>query len=394
MFLIILDFSKKMNKKIKILSFGIIILNVFVGCVTEYIHKSLNNIGNILVVQGTISDNETTIKLSRSIGLEETAVNDLIAINDADVNIECDDGTVFDIQSIKEGKYLFFTGELDKDKSYRLNIFYEGNHYQSSYSHPLYTPEIDSLYYKKEGLGEPVGIYLSTHNINDEISYYQWSYMEEWEYSTTFIATVTEYFFEGKFHQIYYDIATPNNIYYCWSKGEAPRLILASTNKFSSNTILDQKIIESSPESNRWSSVYRIKVKQNTLSREGYEYFSNLQKNVEESGSLFAPIPSEMKGNITCINNPNIHVIGYVNVSTISIKEMYIYASDNLYEYPKYECETTRDAYVAYEKGLLLFHIEKTPERDVRYYAPVNCFDCRRNGGSKVRPENWPTNNY
>ena len=64
------------------------------------------------------------------------------------------------------------------------------------------------------------------------------------------------------------------------------------------------------------------RVQQRALSKEGYEYYLNVQQQNEEMGGIFTPQPSEIQGNISCISQPERRTIGYVGVyKNISEKE-------------------------------------------------------------------------
>ena len=46
-------------------------------------------------------------------------------------------------------------------------------------------------------------------------------------------------------------------------------------------------------------TLYCITVYQSNLSDEAYEYYSQMKSNTEDMGTIFAPMPKEVYGNIT-----------------------------------------------------------------------------------------------
>lgn len=367
----------------------IIITLLLTGCISEYIPEGVENVEGILVVEGIISEGETVIKLSTSIGIEDDFYDDR-NIYDATVNIECNDGTFFQPLEINSDGYKFSIENLNSSKEYRLNIDYDGNQYQSEFLAPISTPDIDSVYYKKAGTGEPVALYIATHNDNEQSSYYMWSFVEDWEYNAEFEATLGEIYIDGSYEIVYYDLNTSNNIYYCWGHNTSKTFILGSTSNISSNIVKDQYLTESLPGNRRWQTLYRIAVTQNAIRKDAYDYFSNLRKNIEETGSIFGPIPSEMNGNINCVNNSDIPVIGYVDVSISKSFIRYISRNEGLYERPYYGCRIVFDSQEADSLEYILYHID---QMGIQYYAQRFCSDCTLGGGTKNRPDNWPTNN-
>ena len=79
------------------------------------------------------------------------------------------------------------------------------------------------------------------------------------------------------------------------------------------NRIIDHKLITIPRYDDRFSYIYSVLVHQYALDRKAFEYFQNIQKQIEDMGGLFAPQPTEIKGNITCLTHPEEIVIGYIN---------------------------------------------------------------------------------
>ena len=150
------------------------------GCVTKYEATGIDEIGDILVVEGIITDNESIITLSRSTNISGEAEYTPNYVDNADVYIECDDGTRWQAEphdwgmfwSPRNGRYLIKTGKLNPDNKYRLKIEVEENdgdcvsnpwggapcptkayEYRSDFSYPIKTPEIDSIFWVKRDKG-------------------------------------------------------------------------------------------------------------------------------------------------------------------------------------------------------------------------------------------------
>ena len=128
-----------------------------------------------------------------------------------------------------------------------------------------------------------------------------------------------------------------------------------------------------------------------------------MQKNAEQTGSIFGTIPSEMMGNVKCISNPEIYAIGYVDASITSTSEIYL-SSDNYDKnlLPVNIEKCTSDSSTGFlvnpdvvPYGYLLHSIVPVSFTDFDYYyIRRSCVDCTMISGSKKRPKNWPTNHY
>jgi len=291
---------------------------------------------------------------------------------------------------IGEGVYRISNGSLDASSQYRLSILLEGKEYVSEYLSPIYTPEIDSISWIKREKGDPISICVSTHDPNNQSDYYRWKYKEQWEVKAELFASVGLVMNED-FTQdlVLYDISSSNNIYYCWGVDSSKVLLLGNSEKLSGNIISQHKLQDIPSSDDKVSILYYIEVTQNQIRKAAYDYFYNLQKNIEQTGGLFSSMPTEMKGNIRNVADPEENIIGYIDVSTTTYKKHFIESSEYLYEPLRNNCknEITDDP----SQGKPLFQLADPSY----FYAPRPCFDCRtRKNASKNRPSFWPTDHY
>ena len=364
------------------------------GCIEPY-HIDIATIDKILVVEGIISSGTTKITLYETVGINDVIYGgNFPAVNAARVYVESEHGAKTpEATSSGQGVYLIKTGELNIDEKYKLVILLAGEEYHSSYLAPAISPPL-FLTYNVDDVN--IHINITTHGNKNQPGYYLWLYEEDWE--------ITAYV-PGRWAMIDgelvpNDLFSPNNRYYCWKSDNSKNLILASTEKLAENSIIEKRLITFSRMNDRASSFYRIKVKQNTIHKEGYDFFNTLKKNTEQTGSIFGAIPSEMQGNIRCVSNPDISVIGYIDVSTSSIGELYIGGEYfNWMSFSVYSVACT-DAEVVLPypnpdlipRDYILYFSEIIPL--AYHYISQKCVDCTLIGGTKKRPVDWPTNHY
>ncbi len=360
------------------------------GCITTYEHPGLKEIDNILVVQGMITDGTSSIKLSRSIDLTDGTFNP--KVNNATVSVVCDDGTVFPSSgTVIDGTYNIDVN-LEADKKYCVRIVASGLEYESDFRYPQTTPEIDEIDYYKAALGEPIEMRVSATGREGDSRFFLWSFEEIWEFVAPIPATVYQYAV-GKYEQV-----EVYPYYYCWQYGNSSGLLLGTSAKQQENILKNYTIKEFDPVGDRFKILYWVKLKQNMLSNEAYEYFSTLKKNSESTGGIFAPIISEMKGNVTCKDDPEVKVIGFVEVSYTTTAETFVDPSSRLAEYAPQTCKT----YASLDEAaadriepehLTVYYIDPwptpgSPPDSLR--ALTKCVDCRLMGGSKTKPDFWP----
>lgn len=373
---------------------------VLSGCITEYIPAKISQTADILVVEGIITNDETLITLSRSTYLTDTdnGATSPNYVSGAKIYVECDDGTQMAAEPQNPGIYLIKTGKLNYERKYRLKIETEEKEadcneedspcptktyeYCSGFSYPIVTSEIDSVFRMQKSRGEPVTIHVSTQSSTQSsgeynentVLYYLWSYVENWE----IIPILPRWGYPSV----------------CWNEKKNTGLLLGSATKTVSGNLIDD-VTEIDPSDSKLSDMYRITVKQNAISKQAYDYFSNIKKNAQQTGSIFSPIPLELKGNITCTTDPGIPVIGYVEVSTTTKKQLYISQRDNLYEPPPRDCQI-----YTVDDLKKLFNTDQIPPIPSDYtlyqeafydspalYAKKYCVEC---DGTTQKPDDWP----
>lgn len=371
------------------------------GCITDYIAQGIDEEQNILVVEGHISQGESYISLSKSANLNDVAFFEFI--NNAVVYVECDDGARMYAENpiynagFSNNRYVIQTENLQFDRKYRLKIeieeidtssegciFQNGVYvncpvktieYCSDYAYPIVTPEIDSVFWTKSGPGQFVQIHVTTHDPEQQALHYKWSYQEDWEIKSDVL---------------------PINIPYpstCWNFEKSRDILIGSGEKTVFGNV--SGIIATLPPTSRKLEVmYRIIVQQNSISKRAYDYFANIKKNTQKMGGLFDPIPSELRGNITCITEPDRPVIGFIDVSLTTQRKLYIAREEGVYEFiPRlWDCDM-----ISEESLAELFEGKDIPKEYVPYFSELGmslyyiidkCVDCTL-FGTTDKPTDW-----
>jgi len=366
---------------------------VFTKCITPYEPGGVTSTKGLLVVEAyIIAPTGSSIKISRTNGLQDN--RDYDKISNAKVTIINDKGDVVaTAQEGKPGEYMVKNPiAFLPNTKYALDIVIGSTHFQSTFEEPLVTPEIDDLNWVSKSDGREVDILLSTHDPLQKTEYYLWQYKEDWEYTSQFYASdrwdpETRRVIPNTFN---------DNTYYCWNQDSSKSFILAGAKTLQDGILRDKVIVNLKSGDTRFSHLYSILVKQYSIPYGAYKYYENLYKNVNESGSLFAPMPTQMAGNITNLANPDELVIGYALISTETSKRIYINAREVPYMNPfRSDCllgpppeDEINSPEKAYNSGWGIY----TSENFIYEYRQLKCVDCRTLGGGKIKPNFWPTN--
>lgn len=365
------------------------------GCIEEFnAHLPYSDM-DLLVVDGNITANSDVVfNLSKTFSLSEENLPDGYNDIKATLCVVGSDGYRSAVGvEIDKGKYQISVGELKNDATYWIEIVYDGNTYQSTPQKPLYTPPVDSVSFKQIGYGD-IDFMVSTHNPTSGKEYYLWTFEEDWEITSYYYVID---FYDEDTNSFYKTERAP--YYYCWGNDVSHSILLGSTEALSENRIVNQKIFTINPYSERVKTLYCMTLKQRTISRAAYDFYSNKLKQNEEMGGLFTPQPSELPSNITCVTNQSKKVLGFVEVSSnistyrkfVTSREIKIpaFAHCQDIDFSKGQYAGLKTAAEIYGAGLRPVFID--PE-GVIDWREAECADCRLRGGGKVKPSFWPNN--
>lgn len=364
----------------------IICVAFFWGCKKPYEPPEIKAQNNFLVVDGVINggtNGVTTIRLSRTRSLTDTVV--FIPENGAQIAIESNSGSRYNLQQTGEGDYQTAALNLPAAAKYRLNIrTSNGSQYVSDFVDILQTPAIDSVNWKQE---TDVQLYVNTHDPQNKTRYYRWDFVETWEYHAS-IETILE-FKNGKVQ--FRD--TSNYIDKCWKNALSSSILVHSTIKLSQDQV-DQFAIATIPRNDeKVSFKYSVLVKQYALTPKAYEYWNTLKKNSEELGSLFDAQPAQIFGNVHNAADKAEKVIGYITASTISEKRIFIRESELQKEVQVPDCGELIVGDPADAPKILIDKPGLAPAYNVTggglVLAKVGCVDCRLKGGITTKPPFW-----
>lgn len=377
-----------------------------VSCVYPFNPEMPDGQAGIIVIEGDILIGEMSpviVTYSGSIDKFMSNPDPVIAT----VWVEDSRGSVYgtDHQDDKGVQYVDMT-DADPSCEYRLHVvdLSTSKEYVSRFERCCKAPVIDSLSYIPDEERNRLNIALSMH-AKDE-SYFRWTYVEDWEYRSYYRAQLKyippeiNYVWGRPNHygngQVV-DFKYPENTYYCWNHAESDEIMIFSTEKQTDDRFVDLEFHPISRYDLRISYIYHIEVNLEPLSRDAYQYWANIKQNSDYNGSLFAPTPSEMMGNIKCVQNESEQVLGFINVAQRAQNKLYVYNGEaRFYKDPDAHIpETFQPAgsewFDLYNNGFLPYYTEMPGAYTSAYWSEARCLDCRLLGGNKNRPDWWVT---
>lgn len=355
------------------------------GCRDRYELPLRDNDISLLVVEGVLTvGGPTNITLSRSVKLTDD-VKFKPELN-AQVAVEDKNGNQYPLVQMGGGTYVHAQLPMVAGQEYRLNIRTANNkEYLSDYVVAKLTPDIDAITWKKEREG--VMVYANTHDATNNTVYYKWDYDETWEIRSYYPSL---YKWMGGTTIVYYGLHN----YECWKYDRSRTILLGTTAHLQADVVSEAPLTFIPPGAERLGVRYSILVKQQTLTKAAYEYFSQMKKNTEALGTIFDPQPSELRGNIRCVTNPEEDVIGYLTASSISEKRLFITAAEASWRFIQ-NCETFKiknhpDSIDIWVPGYLPYSAEEMFGVVTDYHMSIaSCVDCTARGGNLNKPSYW-----
>lgn len=259
--------------------------------------------------------------------------------------------------------------------------------------------EIDDLTYVWDE--NTMTLCLSAHS--EEGSYFRWAYVEDYKFHADRPKDFIFDYAENKEVELE---ESDYSTYWCWTTNSSREVDLVATTDLEDNRLVAHKFHTFSRGSMRLQTRYRMTIYLSCISADAYRYLDNLKITSDFTGDLFTPLPSDVNGNITCVEDPNEKVIGYVDVCQISTKEFYL--DENAYKLyaPGRSQPTSFIPIVEWNKnGINPYPLDLREFWD-KGFAPVyegadgegnsgvvwdykRCTDCRLSGGVLESPEGW-----
>lgn len=372
------------------LVYGLVLLLVG-SCVDPYKPPAISAPNKYLVVDGHLNGGTgiTTLKLTRTQNLSDFSAPtpELKAL----LQVEGESGGVYPFVEAGSGVYTL-TAILAFGQNYRLRIKTSaGGEYLSDLITIKQTPKIDSVSWAVENNG--VQLYANTHDPTNNTRYYRWEYEDTYEIITPYYSP-----FEYKNGKVIDRVVT--NINHCWRTQPSTNIILGNTARLSQDVVQKAPVLFIPASSPKLAIKYSFLLKQYAQSAESYTYWQTLQKNTEQLGSLFDPLPSQIAGNMHSLKDATEPVLGYVDGYSTEQLRVFVdrpaqlpfylivsgYESCHLDTLPLPESRSPLSAFIGPGGG---YNAVEYLGPNMYLGAAVSCTDCT-NLGTTTKPSYWP----
>jgi hypothetical protein len=376
-----------MNNKRSIFFMGILLTGFVNSCREAYEPPAIRVKTNFLVVDGIINSGQdsTIITLSRTKSLTDSSFTIIPELN-ASVFVEEEGGNSYFLSPLGNGQYAIGPTILNNSKRYRLKIQAAGNFYSSDYVPVKQTPAVDSVSWEQPG---NLTFYVNTHDPNNATRYYRWEYDETWQYQTPYESLFI--FENGQIR----DRDSNELVHICYRHANSSDVILGTSTQLSEDVITHVPLVTIPQNSRKLAMKYSLNVKQYALTEEAFKYWQLLKKNTQQLGTLFDAQPSELIGNIHSDSDPVEPVIGYVSVSSIESKRIFV-TTYSLRDWHAPEEIICTNKIVSYDSAIIYLSLDPTIGVAYRVtgggvaLSKHECYDCTLLGGTNKKPSYWP----
>jgi hypothetical protein len=373
---------------------------IIFGTCSEPYTPELGKYEDILVIDGVITNEPGpyTVRLSRSFPYSES---EGLPEQQATVLIRDDRGNVGTLIETSPGVYSTISPDFRGiiGRHYQLYVITADQQvWESEYVELKKVPEIGNLYAEfgektgKNEMLEGFQIYVDTHDPDNLTRYYRYDYEEIWEFTVPY----PSYYLVENGLLIFRTEAVGR----CWKTVPCEDILVTTSENMESDVIRRFPVYFVSTNSSRLSIRYSILVKQYSLSREAYVYWNLLKETNQELGSIFDKQPSQIRGNVYNMNDPEIPVIGFFEATSVDSARIFITRSElpvgTVLKSEFADCKygyllIPKNNYLEYANRGYCMAVDGSNEQilfGLGVVSEFRCCDCTLSG-SNIRPSFW-----
>ena len=350
---------------------------------------------NLLVVDGIVNTAPnaiTTIKLSRARSLTDSTY-DILPENNASATIESSTGAIYILQQTAgTAAYTSTRLNLDPNQTYRVHVTTSGgSEYMSGFVKVKQAPPVDSITWHQDS---GVAIYAYAHDVTNNTRYYRWDFTETYQHDATY--QISWGAVNGMITKV--DPSTVDTYtYHCWTDSNSTSIILGTSAALTQD-VISKALIRTVPANDSKIQIrYSILIRQYALTPEAYAYWGIIQKNTQNIGTLFDVQPSQLFGNVSSVTNKDEPVIGFISAGSVQEKRIFIDHLDLTNWQPPLSEMSCPVKTIGHDPNNFLVYDYPDTAWAPYYFsssAALNitkkeCLDCRRQGGTNIKPVFW-----
>lgn len=303
----------------RLLTYCVYLMVVFTACEDIYTPE-VETVDNALVVDArfVIGEESNYVKLNHSLSFNDEKY-DYPEADGANVSVIDDQGNEY-VLSEQIGGIYPANFPINPEREYKLKIQYRGDEYESSFEPVPPIPDLDTVYGFPE---EKVIIETGSNNVNDfrksagvqlygdithekKLPYYRFSGRKIMQYNYNVpVGEIEEVMYGWKSYpwQGVFNIAAPPDYSGATDIIKHPLWFLE-----------ERVLLDSGLTFAGWILI----LYQHGLSETSYNYYKDLNNQLESEGRLFDPLYVQARSNMVCTSDKNKLVLGNFEISTLT----------------------------------------------------------------------------
>ncbi|WP_319482143.1 DUF4249 domain-containing protein [uncultured Draconibacterium sp.] len=303
----------------RIITYSFLLFILLSGCEDVY-RPDIDVVDNVLVADARISADEAVnyIHLYESVAYYDNAGSGP-AVTNANVQLIDSNGNEHELPHYADGQYALNLS-LNTDLQYKLKIEYQGEVYESSFERVPQKPSIDSIYGFSEvemrqesgdndvdNVDEIQGVRLYADiNPGNEMPYYRFTarFVVEYTYwvEVSPFPPLSEmmYGWRSAYPQGTFNIAAPPE----YSTSEEIR-------KHPLHFLKNSVTLQEGYSFTGWIII----LYQHRITESAYNYYDDLNSQLNSDGKIFDPLYVQARSNIKCISNTDQTILGNFEIS-------------------------------------------------------------------------------
>jgi hypothetical protein len=360
----------------------ITLLAATAACKQTYLPPIIKNPPTWLVVEGFINNgpDSTWFNLTHTYQLNGDSTAGTPELG-AIVTIQGNDNTSYTLyETANTGLYTAHLPALNPNTRYRLYISTtSGNRYASDFVPLVSDPPIDSINLIHSSAGAM--IYTNTHDPSNSTHDFRWEYQETWEF-TTYQATL-------KWTNNTLVNYGPDTTYICWKADDNTNIILATSTRLAEDVIYEEPLVSIPQDAEKLGIEYSINVLQYSLTDSAFNWWSIMQNNTENIGSIFGVQPITDQGNLHCLTDTSQQVVGYVSAGTLRTQRVFFTNAQVQPWYYQPPCNIKKVDSSGVDNWFEMGYLPVALANNGTYaIAYADCVDCTLTGSNK-KPYFW-----
>ncbi len=319
---------------------NILLISLFLNGCIEPFEAETKGFEGILVVDAKLTDElkQQKVNLSRARPFE---VDSVIAERNALVKMTSSSGNSYAFQEVSPGLYESLDAfAASQGKSYQMEVVTaDGNTFLSeevTTPKPAEIQELRAERMLKDDGDEGIGIMLNSQNLASNNAFIRYEYEEDYkiiapDWSPLEFDIVSDDLCDIVVGQDFGFVVelkpNENNNRVCYGHIESTDILLADSEKLTSNSVSDYRLRFVSKNNFTITHRYSILVKQVSLNQNAYSYYENLDS-FSSNDDVFASIqPGFLEGNISAGDGIS-KVVGFFEVSSVRSERLFFNYTD------------------------------------------------------------------